>query len=153
LQGLSFKPCKDFFACEGSLFKFDLIGCPIYCEIPAQGEGEIIFRPNLPDIFSTELFKDFAFIVDRLFYNCIKPLFRADQLRAFGQKEDFLFSGGIEAKTVPAAVFRGRLVKGEDIGENFGSGGNRVHIAFEDEAENVIVRICEAVIAIDQIVQ
>lgn len=146
-----FQSGKRFFVCEGRFFKLDLIGDSVHREVPALCKGKIVFRPPLTDVFSTELFKDFAFVVVAFYNRLFEVFFGADQLRAVGEKENFLFIRGVEAESASSTA--GRRVKSEDVGENFACCDYRVHVLFEDEAEDVVVSEGEVVVAVDKVVK
>ena len=128
-----------------------MIGDSIHREVPALCEGEIVFHPPLTDVFGTEFFKDFAFIVVAFYNRLFEVFLGADQLRAVREKEDFLFIRGVEAESVSGTA--GRRVKSEDIGENFACCDHRVQVLFEDEAEDVVVSEGEVVVAVDEVIK
>lgn len=140
-------PCQCLFICEGCLLKLDLIRRPIHREVSAFCKGQVVFNPCLTDLFGHHLFEDFAFVVLAFGNRSIEVFFGAEELRALRQEEKFLLVCGREADPVAGAATC--LVKGEDHGEDFGSGFDEVNIVLEVEAEDVIVCVGKFVVLID----
>ena len=149
--GLGSHPHHLCFGDEGCLFKLDLISDSIHCEISAICKGDVVLFPFLSDIFSTELFKNFAFVVFAIFNSFKEELRGADQFGALRQEKNFLFIRGIETESITGAAGSG--IKSEDVGKNFACSNDRVKVAFEVKAEDVIVSVGEFVVAVDKVVE
>ena len=138
------EPCQSFFICKGRFFILDLERFTIDRQISVFPKIRIVFRPFLPVHFSNQLFKDFAFIVFAFLYYAFKVFNRAKDFRAVGEKKRFLCDCGIEADRIALTAACG--VKSENQRENFRRRFYKVHIAFEDESENVQMSEAESVI-------
>lgn len=128
-----------------------MIGDSIHREISSICKRDVVLFPFLSDVFSTELFKNFAFVVFAIFNSFKKELRGADQFGTLRQEKNFLFIRGIEAESIAGTA--GSRIKSEDVGKNFACSDDRVEVAFEVKTEDVIVSVGEFVVAIDEVVK
>ena len=147
------EPSQKLFICKGCLFELDLIRDSVYCEVSAICKGNVILDPRLATFFSYHFLKDFTLII-LAFCGCsIKVFLRAEDFRSLRQKENFLFSGGVESQAVSAAVLTRRLVKSENEGKDFRGCFYKVHVLFEAESEHITVSEGQAVVLVNHVIE
>jgi len=145
---IAFKPSENFLISKCTFFELDLIGDTIRGHVPILSEGDVVLMPDLTEGFGDEFLEQLTLIVLAIGEHILEVLLGANQLRA-RHKGSLDILVGAEAER--HALTAGSLVHAEDGGKHGSIGISHVDIAAEAEAEDVLVRVREVVVAVNHV--
>jgi len=145
---LLFKVGDGLFVAEGGFLELDLVCDSVDSDVAVLGERNCIFGPNLAEMLGDHLLEDLALVVLGSGDCFLKELLGAEQ-GGIRHENHLLIGGGAEAERISRAT--GSLIQLADERHHGGIGDRHIDVPLELEAPDVLVGVCNGVVAVNQI--
>ena len=129
--------CHSLFCEESCVLKFDLIGDSVHCDVSIFVVWNAIFFPFLTELFSNNLFEDFAPIIFAILEAIFEILFRTNRFCIERHKQKFLFGSRFELDC--DSLIMSCLIQHCDLIQNVGSCNREVNRFLKNVSEHIVV--------------